>query len=131
MAITNKDFIGSGLVFPLNIDSSGGVKPETGKALIESSFKNILSTPSGTRYFLGEFKSRLNELIEEPNDSIVLSLMRTFIKEAFKNWEKRIEVYDIQYSKGDKSIIVSISYYIKKTKEEGTFVFPFYNNIIY
>tara|TARA_R110002012_G_C11345260_1_gene578852 strand:+ start:245 stop:640 length:396 start_codon:yes stop_codon:yes gene_type:complete len=131
MAITDKDFIGSGLIFPLNIDNKGGVRPETGKALIESSFRTILATPNGTKYFLGQFKSRLNELIEEPNDSIVLSLMRTFIKEAFKKWEKRIEVYDIQYNQGDKSIIVSIHYFIKKTKQQGTFVFPFYNNIIY
>ena len=59
MAITDKDFIGSGLVFPLNIDSKGGVRPETGKALIESSLRTITSTPNGTRFFLGEFRTRL------------------------------------------------------------------------
>lgn len=131
MAITDKDFIGSGLTFPLKIDSKGGVRPETGIALIESSMRNILAYPNGTRYFLGEFKNRIPELLEEPNDSTVLSLMESFIKESFEKWEKRINIYDIQYTQDSKSIIVSISYNIDSSKQEGTFVFPFYTNIIY
>jgi phage baseplate assembly protein W len=131
MATTDKDFIGSGLIFPLNIDDKGGVRPETGKALIDSSIRSILATPSGVKYFSGIFHSRISELLEEPNDSVVLALLGTFINESLSKWETRIEIEDINYSQGTKSIIVSITYKVLATKEEGTFVFPFYTKLTY
>tara|TARA_R110001632_G_scaffold127028_1_gene240785 strand:+ start:1616 stop:2011 length:396 start_codon:yes stop_codon:yes gene_type:complete len=131
MATDRKSYIGSGLVFPLVIDSEGGVRPETGKALIDSSLRTILATPQGLRYFKGKFNSRLYELIEEPNDSVVLGLLGTFIREAIEKWETRIDINSIDFDQRDKAIIVIISYSVLATKTEDTFVFPFYSQLIY
>ena len=93
--------------------------------------RTILGTPNGVRYFLGEFNCRLNELIEEPNDSIVLTLIRSFIEESFIKWQKSITVVDVKYQQGQNHIVVSVSYYLKSSKESGSFIFPFYNQLKY
>ena len=129
MAINKNDVIGSGLIFPLVIDNEGGVRPETGVSLIESSLRNIFSSPNNSRYFLGEFNCRIHELLDEPNDSITLNLLLTFIAEAITTWEPRIELTGTRLSKGDTSIIVELEYQIKSTLDTETFVFPFYNKL--
>lgn len=131
MAVDEKDIIGSGLVFPLNIDSNGGVRPETGKSLIESSLRNIFATPNNKRYFLGEFKCRIQELLHEPNDTATLSLVQTFLLESISIWEPRIELIGMEFSQTDTKIIITLSYRIKGTQVEEAFVFPFYTEIRY
>jgi uncharacterized protein len=129
MAVNKNNIIGAGLIFPLNIDSEGGVRPETGVSLIESSLRNIFSTPNNSRYFLGEFNCRLHELLDEPNDTITLNLLVTFIEEAISNWEPRITLINTKLSQGPTSITVELEYQVKSEQDTETFVFPFYNKL--
>ena len=129
MAVNKNNIIGAGLIFPLNIDSEGGVRPETGVSLIESSLRNIFSTPNNSRYFLGEFNCRLHELLDEPNDTITLNLLVTFIEEAISNWEPRITLINTKLFQSPTSITVELEYQVKSEQETETFVFPFYNKI--
>lgn len=126
-----RDFIGNGLVFPLTLENGRGVL-SSGFDLIRGSIKNILAFKYGTRFFLPEFGSRINELIEEPNDQILHNLITTFIIDAITRWEKRVgtintEIIDID----DHSIKVSITYQIKNSQTVDNFVYPFYRTIIY
>lgn len=132
MANQSSKLIGSGIVFPLVIDAKGGIRAETGAELIKSSLRHIFSTPGGTRYFLGEFYSRLPELIEEQNTSITQSLVSFFIKECVTRWEKRIELLEITQDIVDShKIVVSLRYKILSTQQEDNFIFPFYKQLIY
>lgn len=128
---TKRNFIGHGLVFPLNIDDKGGVRPETGADLVESSLRTILATPINTRYTLGQFGSRLSELLEEPNDTVTASLLDTFIREAIEKWAKMIDVIEIKQTQGDSNIIVQINYVILASQQPGSFIFPFYTQLTY
>ncbi len=131
MSIKEESIIGQGLVFPINIDSNGGVRPETGKSLIESSLNNILGTPNNLRYFLGQFNCRVHELLHEPTDRLTGSLAEAFVQEAVQQWEPRIELTQTTTVVYETKIVIELEYIIKSTGQEETFIFPFYNTLIY
>lgn len=125
-------YIGKGLVFPINVNSTGGVSLTTGFEVIHSSIRIILSWLYGTRFFLGEFGSKLEELIEEPNDLILAAQVRFFIIEAITRWEKRITPLEVSINRKDEhSINIILRYQLINSKIENTFVFPYYSQLIY
>ena len=129
MAIEN--FVGKGIVFPIELDSTGTPVNKTGIELINSSIKLILGWDND-RIFLSQFRNRLNDLIEEPNDEVLSSLVRFFIFDSLRIWEKRIEVLDITISIPDPSRLdASIYYRITNTNLEAIFTFPFYREIVF
>lgn len=125
-----QDFIGKGITFPIVLEN-GKPKVESGFQLIRSSIAMILTWPYGTRFFLGEFGSRLEELLEEPNDEILKNLINVFVVDAINDWEKRVEllsvtILDIDY----KTIHIGLRYKIINTQLQDNYIFPFYRQII-
>lgn len=127
-------FIGSGIVFPLELDSSGKVVVYNDNNLIMYSIMSIINWPQTHRFFNENYGSRLNELLEEPNDNITYTLLKHFITDAITKWEKRVTTNNsnikIVRHTTDK-IDISVTYTINSTKQEETFIFPFYKEIIY
>ena len=130
MAIEN--YIGQGIVFPIELGSLGRPNVETGFPLINSSIKNILMYPTNKRIFLSEYGSILNLLVEEPNDILLSSLAENFIYDTLNKWEKRIKIIEV-YTRNIsvEKLYISITYRLTKSNLEETFTFPFYRNIIY
>ena len=127
-------FIGAGLIFPIEIDAKGRAITSDGFELLRSSIIHILSWPKNTRWFNERFGVRLWEVLEEPNDVIGISLVRTFIIEAIKLWEPRVELLDIVVITDTASlqkIEIELTYRIRNSKTEDTFIFPFYKELIY
>ena len=125
-----EDFIGSGVTYPIELDSRGCVSISTGFKLIESSIKICTAWPLGQRFFLAEFGSQITRILEEPNDTILKHLLSTFFKDAVEKWEKRVEevivtFQDLSYTK----ITVKVDYRVINTPRTETFIFPFYRNI--
>lgn len=133
--MTNQDkFLGKGLTFPLQLDDSGKVVISGGSELIKSSIYNIVNWPYRHRYFLEEYGCRIDELLEEPNDSISFNLARRYIVDALNAWEKRIDIIPSNISvqrSTDIALYLRLDYTIVATKEQETFIFPFYKQIIY
>src|SRR6478735_6022309 len=90
-----QNFIGSGLTFPIELDNGRGVI-KTGFDLIRSSIRAIVMWPVGSRFYLAEFGSKLERLIEEPNDDILKQIIYTFIVDPINQWEKRIQLLSAQ-----------------------------------
>jgi phage baseplate assembly protein W len=84
----------SGLAFPLQI-TTGKHTVVSGVDLIQASLKTIISWPLFTRYYEDKFGSRLYELLEEPNDDILVNLIRRFVIDAIGTWEQRIELKNL------------------------------------
>lgn len=122
--------IGKGVVFPLEV-VNGGIRLDTGVKLIESSLRHIFSFKNNQRYFLGEFNTRLHELLERPLDYVTLSLIDTFVLDTIDLWEKRIQVDSLEKVIDNEIVYVSVNYTIKNTTVKDSFVFPFYTKIIY
>lgn len=126
-----KNFIGSGLIFPIQL-TNGKANIDTGFALIRAAINNILSFTIGRRYYLGEFGSRLQELLEEPNDEVLKNLVNTFVIDAITTWEKRISTVSAEVvSFSPESIDISITYQIKNSQTVDNFIYPFYLQLIY
>lgn len=130
MAVEN--YIGQGIVFPIELNTKGGIDVESGFKLINSSIKNILMWPTNHRIFLSEYGSILNMVIEEPNDFLLSSLVENFVFNTLNLWEKRIRIIETNIlSVSAEKLEVSLTYRLTKSNLEETFVFPFYRNIIY
>ena len=127
-------FIGQGLIFPIVIDAKGRAETSSGFELLRASITHILSWPKNSRWFNEKFGVRLWEVLEEPNDVVGISLVRTFIIEAINIWEPRVELLDIVVIEDTASlqkIEIELTYRIKNSKTEDTFIFPFYKELIY
>lgn len=131
MDVKNK-FIGSGMVFPITLNADGRPNIVNDLTLIQSSIKVILNWSIRTRFFNELFGSRIDELLEEPDDSISHSLLKFFIQESIGRWEKRVIITNIELHNREASRIdARLFYNIRNTKIEETMVFPFYKNIKY
>lgn len=123
-------FIGQGIIFPIVL-VNGAAKISTGFELLNSDLKNIVAFPIGTRIMMGEYGSRIWDLVEEQNSTALQQLLRTFFQDAIAEWETRIIFVDIQFSYPSPTA-VNITYWYKVSSKAPvqSFVFPFYKNII-
>ena len=123
-------FIGKGITFPIQLNERGAVIVTSGTQLIRSSLKLILSWPYNTRFFLPEFGSKVEELLEEPNDQILETVVRNFIVESIIKWEKRIEIVNVQIGRPeDTKIDIQLTYRLSNSEIMDSFIFPFYKLI--
>lgn len=130
------NYIGTALEYPLSV-RSGSAAIITGEASIEASLLQILNTYRGSLPHNPYFGSNLFRLIFEPVTAVAISAGSTYIVEAIKEWERRIQITAIT---GDSSrraidgvtvnvIDFSITYRLVATNETKTFVYPFYREL--
>lgn len=123
---TNK-FIGSGILFPIEINSSGRPDYVNDNRLIIASIYQILNTPKNIRYFNENFGCRIEELLDEPNDGVSNTLLRAFIVESLATYEPRIILNSITIVNYDLyKVNVKLIYTITNTKQEESMIFPYY-----
>lgn len=81
---------------------------------------------------LGDYGSRLEEVLFEQNDEVLQSMLRLFIYEAIRDWEKRVRFEDVEFERvSPDRVNCIISYKILKSNEIDSFVYPFYQQLIY
>ena len=129
------DFLGKGLKYPFRFQSvSGGTEVSAATSRehehIRESILQILGTRPGERFMNPEFGSRLNDLVFEQNDEVLKGLIRHYVIDAIKRWEKRVVITDVTFDDAPKDIdrnllSVRISYKVIQSQVEGTFVYPF------
>lgn len=132
--MTNEEkFIGRGLVFPIKLDNEGRPATATGFPLLESDLRILLSWPAFERYMLAEYGSRAFELLEQPNDAVTQQVMRRFTIDTITQWEKRVKLVTVTTLANDLGTLIAmgITYKIINTNLQNSFVFPFYEKIIY
>ena len=129
-----EQFLGRGLLFPIELDSLGRAKTDTGIILIRSAIRNILAFLWGTRYLLGNFGSKLEFILEQPNDEMAIAMAKTYIVEAITFWEKRVDQVSLTISvpaNAEHQLNIFITYRIKNTKISDSFIYPYYSQLIY
>jgi phage baseplate assembly protein W len=130
------DFLGKGLKYPFRFQSvSGGTEVSAATSRehehILESILQILGTRPGERYMNPEFGSRLNDLVFEQNDEILKGLIRHYVIDAIKRWEKRVVITAVSFGKTSKDIdhnllLVRIAYRIVQSQVEDNLVYPFF-----
>ena len=131
--MANFNFIGTGIAYPLDI-KAGFAPIVTGISLIESSLRQILAIEVGSLPHNPYFGSNLNRLEFQPSDIVVISAGKTYIVEAIKKWEGRVQVTHndiVGFIENEHPEIVNfeITYKVLALNAVKTFVFPFYRQL--
>ena len=125
-----KDFLGSGLKFPLRVD------PVTGKIAmvhneddIVEAIGIIIGTNSGERVMRPDFGSTAADYLFEPADASISDSIAHDIREQLILQEPRIEdvqVYCSEHSVATGALKVSVEYTVRDTNNRYNKVYPFY-----
>ena len=100
---------GFGLGFNKGMVSTPPLKED--EALIADSIKQIVLTAKGERAMLRNFGSDWRKVIFEPNDDILVELMKVVVEEAIKKWEKRVAFKDLELIERKNSYVRFKIYY--------------------
>lgn len=125
------DYLGTALKHPLAVVNGAGVIVP-GPEAIKQSIRMILMTPVGSRFFLREYGSKLQELLFEQNDTVFVNMVYQYVYDALTYWEKRVQFLDCQVTlQENDAASISITYKILSSNEVDSFVYPFYRQLIY
>lgn len=125
----NREFLGQGLAYPMQINPRGEIALARGDRDIQQSIRIILGTKPGERVMRPEFGCRAHELVFSPRNAVTSGMMKSYVEDALGQWEPRIEVKDVRVSDdpdNDGVMIVEIIYEIKQTHDERSIVYPFF-----
>lgn len=113
--------LGKGLKYPLSF-TGGKADYVEDLPLLKQSVEITLNWYFGTRFYLGEFGSKLYYILEQPNDQLSKSELLYHISNDLFKWEPRISILGIDYAipKFD-SVDLKIRYQIKKSTLIGEF----------
>ena len=76
--IANREFLGAGWRFPLQVTPNGRIAQAKYEQRIEESIVLILSTARGERVMLPEFGCGIHDIVFAPNDSRTIALVIQF-----------------------------------------------------
>jgi phage baseplate assembly protein W len=127
--LSSKEFLGRGLAFPLQVNARGEIALVSAERDIEQAVRIILATRPGERVMRPEFGCRASELLFEPRNSAMETLMQQYVEEALTRWEPRIEVQWVRVlsdNTQDGAIVVEVNYLIKATHDQRSIVYPFF-----
>ena len=129
-------FLGKGLRYPFRFQSvSGGTQISTATSRehehIRESILQILGTRIGEQFMNPEFGSRLKDLVFEQNDEVLKGLLRHYVIDAIKRWEKRVIITEVRFDDRPLNIdgnllLVHIAYRVIQSQVDGNLVYPFY-----
>ncbi len=129
------DFLGKGLKYPFRFQLiSGGTEVSIATSRnhdhIRESILQILGTRPGERLMNPEFGSKLNDLVFEQNDEVLKGLIRHYVIDAIKRWERRVVINGVTFDDAPQNIdsnllSVRISYRVVQSQVEGSLVYPF------
>ncbi|MBA3533210.1 MAG: GPW/gp25 family protein [Ardenticatenales bacterium] len=127
--IRNREFLGQGLAFPLQVNQRGEIALARGEQDIDQSIRIILETIPGERVMRPEFGCRVHELIFAARDDSTRGMLISYVREALDRWEPRIELRGIEVNddpNNDGAWQVEIKYTVRDTHNERSIVYPFY-----
>ena len=128
-SLRDREFIGQGLAFPLQVNPRGEIALVTGERDIAQSIHIILETMPGERVMRPEFGCRAKELVFAARDAANQGLLIYHVEQALGRWEPRVDVQDVRVLEDpehDGAWLVEIDYVVKATHDERSIVHPFY-----
>ena len=123
------DFLGSGLSFPLEIDTRGRVLAAAAEEKVRQSVLIILGTAKGERVMRPEFGCGIHQLAFAPVSTATSALLTHHVTEALTRWEPRVELLDVDVSDHEAHLgrlLIGIRYRVISTNNEFNLVYPFY-----
>ncbi len=120
---------GTGVAFPLRVDSQGSLALVSGSDDINEAITLILSTAQGERPMRPLFGCGIHDYVFDTIDARTIATLEAEIRIALDRWEPRIEVaaIDIDASEAEAGRLpIDISYLVRATNDRRNLVYPFY-----
>lgn len=127
----NREYLGTGLQFPLGVDRFGKLALSSGEQRVEESVALVLGTRLGERMMLPRFGCGAHDQLFDGNDGTAVGILKFAVREALSLHESRIDVLDVDVDPSTVSpslVVVRISYRIRANNAIGNIVHPFYIN---
>jgi phage baseplate assembly protein W len=124
-----RDFLGTGLRFPLQANAVGRIATSSTERRIEESIYLILGTKLGERVMLPTFGCAIHELAFEPNNAQTRTRAIDAVRRALVAFEPRIDVLDVSATSapGEANLLlVRVDYRLRGNNAVGNLVYPFY-----
>lgn len=124
-----RDYLGTGLRFPLAVDRNGRLATSSGDQHVEEAIALILGTRLGERVMLPRFGCGVHDQLFESNNPTSMGIIKFEVREALALQEQRIDVLDVRVETSSASpslVLVAIDYRIRSNNAIGNLVYPFY-----
>ena len=125
----NRDFLGIGWKFPLQVTPAGRIAQARYEQRIEESIFLILSTAQGERAMLPDFGCGIHDLVFAPNNPVTLSRVTQSVRKSLTSYEPRIDVLNVSADatpEQENLLLIRINYRIRANNAVGNLVYPFY-----
>ena len=123
------DIIGSGIAFPLRVDSHGGLALSHQDQDVEEAIAVIIGTARGERPMRPEFGCGIHDYVFETIDARAVGRFEYEVRLALQRWEPRIDVLsvDVDTSVAERGeLLIEILYSLRATNDVRNLVYPFY-----
>ena len=124
-----RDFLGVGWKFPLQVTPGGKIAQAKYEQRVEESIYLILSTAKGERVMLPDFGCGIHDLVFAPNNASTLTLVVHHVREALVRYEPRVDILDVDAETAPDQLnllLIRINYRIRTNNAVGNMVYPFY-----
>ncbi len=128
-APVNREFLGIGWRFPLQVTPEGRIAQARYESRIEESIVLILSTAPGERQMLPDFGCGIHDVPFAPNDSRTIALVVHLVRQALTRYERRIDLLEVSAENSAEApnlLLIRINYRIRATNAIGNLVYPYY-----
>jgi phage baseplate assembly protein W len=129
MAAGERQFLGVGWKFPLQVTPDGKIAQASQEQRIEESIYLILGTAKGERLMRPDFGCDIHGLVFAPNDGRTTVLVVHSVREALVAYERRIDVLDVSAESPPEQpnlLLIRVSYRIRANNAVGNLVYPFF-----
>lgn len=127
--MTDDNFLGRGLSFPVSTDESGAIEYATGDVDIGQAIQIILETAPGERVMRPQFGCGIQDRVFATLDSTTRSLIEDDVRDALLEWEPRIDVQSVSVTEAPDEqgvLLIEIDYLVVSTNTAENLVYPFY-----
>ncbi len=129
-----KEFLGSGIAFPLNIDEQGHISMNSLEEQVRQSILLILRTAKGERVMRHDFGAGLHRLVFSPSNYATFAMVEHEVKDALVRFEPRIDVLNVKVTPYSdelgklepEKLDIYLEYRVRKTDTMFNLVYPFY-----
>jgi uncharacterized protein len=124
-----REFLGVGWKFPLQVTPKGAMAPARYEQRIEESIYLILSTARGERVMLPDFGCGIHDLVFAPNNAATVAMVVDEVRRALVAYEPRIDVLTVDAETAPEQpnvLLIRIDYRIRANNALGNLVYPFY-----
>jgi phage baseplate assembly protein W len=125
----SNEFIGSGWGFPVDVDSTGGIRLVSRQTEIEQSIRLVISTAPGERPMRPVFGCSIHDHVFDPADGRTAGRIAFEVRESLRRWEPRIDVADVRVERHPTqpdALLLDIRYVTSDSNDPRNLVFPFY-----